>query len=153
MKDMNKNSENNIKVMRAEEPWQRTGAHYVRIQAMARQHGISLDEEFDEHDNDCRYIVLLDNDFPIATCRMFPADDEILQIGRVVVLEEYRGKGLGRMTVLEAEAWGRELGYTKAAVDSRDVAVGFYKTLGYTEAGSGPEKNGPFVCVYMEKVL
>ena len=60
----------NIKVMRATETWQQAGAYYVRIQAMAKQYSITLREEFDEHDTpDTKYIVLLDGDFPVATCR------------------------------------------------------------------------------------
>ena len=39
-----------FQVMRATETWQQAGAYYVRIQAMARQHHITLREEFDEHD-------------------------------------------------------------------------------------------------------
>ena len=40
----------NIRVMRAEEEWQRAGAYSVRIQGMNRQYHISLREEFDELD-------------------------------------------------------------------------------------------------------
>ena len=59
-----------IQAIRAVETWQQAGAYYVRIQAMARQYHITLREEFDEHDTpDSKYIVLLDDDFPVATCR------------------------------------------------------------------------------------
>ena len=39
-----------IEVIRATETWQQAGAYYVRIQGMAKQHGITLRREFDEHD-------------------------------------------------------------------------------------------------------
>ena len=45
---------NSLKVMRAEEEWQRAGAYSVRIEGMNRQYHISLREEFDEHDGDMR---------------------------------------------------------------------------------------------------
>lgn len=62
----------NIKVLRAEEEWQRAGAYSVRIQGMNRQHHIPLREEFDEHDCDgTKYIVLLDDGYPVATCRFY----------------------------------------------------------------------------------
>ena len=103
-----------INVIRAAETWQRAGAYYVRIQGMARQHGITLRREFDEHDApDTKYIVLTDGDFPVATCRLYPLADGSAMIGRVVVLPEYRGSGLGRRVVSEAEAWLSELGFTK----------------------------------------
>ena len=55
----------NIEVVRATETWQQAGAYYVRIQGMAKQHNITLREEFDEYDTpDTKYIVLTDDDFP-----------------------------------------------------------------------------------------
>ena len=119
-----------IQVIRAVETWQQAGAYYVRIQAMARQYHITLREEFDEHDTpDSKYIVLLDDDFPVATCRLYEYGNKAMMLGRVVVLPEYRGRGLGRQAVLEAEKWALELGCTKIALESRDTAIGFYEKL------------------------
>ncbi len=143
-----------IEVIRATETWQQAGAYYVRIQGMARQHGITLRREFDEHDApDTKYIVLTDDDFPVATCRFYPLDERSAMIGRVVVLPEYRGKHLGRQVVEEAEAWLRDLGFTKAVVESRDVAVEFYKKLGYAIADPHVIHGDTFDCIRMEKAL
>ena len=102
----------NIEVMRAEQEWQRAGAYSVRIQGMNRQHNISLREEFDEHDCDgTKYIVLLDEGYPVATCRFYQTGEKRVVLGRVVFLPEYRGKKLGAMLMLEAEKWIRECGY------------------------------------------
>lgn len=149
----------NIEVMRATQTWQQAGAYYVRIQAMAKQYNITLREEFDEHDTpDTRYIVLLDGDFPVATCRLYelPEDEAELptmMLGRIVVLPEYRQHGLGRLVVSEAEKWARELGCRKAVLDSRDVAVGFYEKLGYTAYPDRVVKGWTFTCIHMEKML
>lgn len=141
-------------VIRATETWQQAGAYYVRIQAMARQHHIPLRAEFDEHDTpDTKYIVLLDGDFPVATCRLYALTPERAMLGRVVVLPEYRGQQLGRRVVLEAEAWMRELGYRTSVLESRDVAVGFYEKLGYTADRTRVIHGPTFTCVYMEKSL
>lgn len=119
----------NFKVIRATETYQQAGAYYVRIQAMARQYHITLREEFDEYDTpDTKYIVILDGEFPVATCRLYelPEDEEhvpAMMFGRIVVLPEYRKQGLGRLVVTEAEKWAKELGCRKAVLDSRDVAV------------------------------
>ena len=144
----------NITVMRATETWQQAGAYYVRIQGMAKQHNITLRREFDEHDTpDTKYIVLLDGDFPVATARFYPIDGVSAMIGRVVVLPEYRGKGLGEKVVGEAENWLRELGYTTAVVESRDTATGFYEKLGYTVTDSSIIHGDTFDCIRMEKKL
>lgn len=144
----------NIQVIRANKIWQQAGAYYVRIQGMARQHGITLEREFDEHDTpDTKYIVLTDDDFPVATCRFYPLDDESAMIGRVVVLPEYRGKRLGQRVINEMEAWLSELGYRKAVIESRDVAVDFYKKLGYVITDPTIIHGDTFDCVRMEKSL
>ena len=88
------------KVLRAEETWQRVGAYSVRVQGMNRQHHISLREEFDEHDGDeSKYIVILDDTYPVATCRFYELDQRSVLVGRVVVLPEYRGQHLGSMVI------------------------------------------------------
>lgn len=143
-----------MKVVRATETWQQAGAYYVRIQAMAKQYNITLRQEFDEHDTpDTKYIILLDEEFPVATCRLYEIDKDCATIGRVVVLPEYRKKGLGSIVVKEAESWIRELGYKKIILESRDVAVGFYEKLGYVADVDRVINGETFSCIYMEKVL
>lgn len=144
----------NLEVLRAEEEWQRAGAYSVRIQGMNRQHHISLRDEFDERDGDgTRYIVLLDDGYPIATCRFYPADEERAKVGRVVVLPEYRGKHLGAKVIAEAEKWIGECGFSEVVIDARDVAVGFYAKLGYEPDDGAVFRSGPFDCVRMRKRL
>ena len=142
-----------LAILRATETWQQAGAYYVRIQAMAKKHHITLREEFDEHDApDTRYIVVTDRDFPIATARIYPLDEERMMIGRVVVLSEYRHLGIGRMVVSECEAWAEELGYEKTVVDSRKNKVGFYEQLLY-EVCSEAVDGETFRCIRMEKEI
>ena len=147
----------NINVLRAEELWQQAGAYYVRIQAMARQYHITLREEFDEYDSpEAKYIVLLDDEFPVATCRLYELSGEpapTVMLGRVVVLPEYRKQGLGQRAVKEAEQWARELGYQKSVLESRDVAVGFYEKLGYEICDGQIIHGDTFDCIRMEKML
>ena len=142
------------KVLRAEETWQRAGAYSVRIQGMNRQHHISLREEFDEHDGtDCKYIVILDDEYPVATCRFYELDKQSVLLGRVVVLPEYRGKHLGSKAITEAEKWIKELGYSKVRIDSLVVAVGFYEKLGYSRINDEVIKSWSFDCIRMIKKL
>ena len=142
----------NLEVMRAEYEWQRAGAYSVRIQGMNRQHHISLRDEFDERDCDgTKYIVVLDEGYPIATCRFYEVEKDSVVLGRVVVLPEYRGKQIGVLVVSEAEKWIKELGYEKVIVDSRLVAIGFYEKLGYKKEAEDVIKSGTFECIKMIK--
>ena len=141
-------------VMRAEEEWQRAGAYSVRIQGMNRQHHLSLREEFDEHDCDgTRYIILLDDGYPVATARFYEIGENTVLIGRVVVLPEYRGEGLGNMLLKEADNWIRELGYREVVVDSRTVATGFYEKNGFRAVSGEVIKSWNFDCIRMRKEL
>ena len=149
---MNHNPNSTIEVLRAESEWQRTGAYSVRIQGMNRQHHISLREEFDEHDGDgTKYIVLLDDGFPVATCRFYETGSGSVVLGRVVVLPDYRGRGLGRRVVEEAERWIGELGYREIMIDSRIVARPFYEKLGYAPIDDTVIRSGSFACIRMRK--
>ena len=146
----------NIQVLRASEEWQRAGAYSVRVEGMNRQHHIPLRDEFDEHDCDgTKYIVLLDDGYPVATCRFYENGEHNVTLGRVVVLPEYRGLGLGKKVVTEAEVWAKELGYKKINIDSRIEAIQFYEKLGYLHATGTDEiiKSGSFECVQMYKEL
>ena len=143
-----------MEIIRAEKTAQQAGAYYVRIQAMARKHHITLDQEFDEHDTpDTKYIVLVDDYLPVATCRLYPIDNESMMLGRIVVLPEYRGKGIGRTAVAEAEKWAKEMGYKKAVLESREGKEGFYQKMGYVADYSNVIHGETFTCVHMEKVI
>lgn len=144
----------NCEVIRATENWQRAGAYSVRVQGMNRQHHISLREEFDEHDGDeCKYIVLLDDTYPIATCRFYELDERSVLLGRVVVLPEYREKHLGSKVIAEAEKWIKELGYFEIFIDSRIGAVGFYEKLGYSTVDDKIINSWKFECKRMSKKI
>jgi len=151
---MKNNPGSTVEVLRAESEWQRAGAYSVRIQGMNRQHHIPLREEFDEHDGDgTKYIVLLDDGYPVATCRFYETGAGCVVLGRVVVLPEYRGRNLGRRVVEEAECWIRELGCRMVVIDSRTVAVPFYEKLGYAPVDGTMIKSGSFDCIRMSKAL
>ena len=143
-----------MEIIRATKTAEQAGAYYVRIQAMARKHQIPLNVEFDEHDTpETKYIVVIDNYLPIATCRLYAINDEQVMLGRIVVLPEYRLQGLGTLVVMEAEKWAKELGYHTAIVESRDNKIHFYETMGYIADYSQKIIGDTFTCYRMEKEL
>ena len=120
---------------------------------MARQHQISLDEEFDKHDTaETKYIVAMDNYLPVATCRLYAIDDIHVMLGRIVVLPEYRHQGLGTRVVRAAEEWAKELGFKVSVLESRDDKLPFYEQMGYV-ADETRVSVGTFRCIHMEKRL
>ena len=142
------------KTVRAETLPYQTGAYYVRIQAMAVKHHISPEDEFDDHDTpDTKYIVIYDDVLPVATVRLYPAGDDAMMLGRIVVLPEYRHKGLGSMAVKAAQDWARDLGCRKTVLESRVNKTEFYKKLGYAADDSAIIHGETFDCIYMEKEI
>ncbi|MBO7661525.1 MAG: GNAT family N-acetyltransferase [Bacteroidaceae bacterium] len=140
-------------IIRATKLAQQAAAYSVRIQGMARQHHISLEEEFDEHDTPkTKYIVAIDDYLPVATCRLYAIDDTHVMLGRIVVMPDYRHQGLGTLVVRSAEAWAKELGFTHAVLESRVEKVAFYEKMGYRSDWS-QQTDGTFHCVRMEKPL
>ena len=143
-----------MQIIRVTKECERAGAYYVRIQAMMRKHQIPLEAEIDAKDGEnCHYILALDGIYPVATSRWFGVDGESAEIGRVVVLPEYRGQHLGQAVVAEAEKWMREAGFTKVEISSRVNVADFYEKMGYRFNESGKAHHDTFECVYMEKVL
>ena len=121
-----------MEVIRATKTAEQAGAYYVRIQAMARKHQIHLDVEFDAHDTpQTKYIVIVDDYLPIATCRLYAIDESHIMLGRIVVLPEYRGQGIGTQVVRESERWAKELGFSVSVVESRENKIHFYERMGY----------------------
>ena len=143
-----------MEIIRATRTAQQAAAYYVRIQAMARKHRIPLDVEFDEHDTpETRYIVVVDDFLPVATCRLYGLDQQRVMLGRIVVLPEYRHQGLGSLVVKEAEDWARELGFTVSVLQSRENKIPFYEKLGYVADLTLKIAGETFTCYRMEKPL
>ena len=141
-------------IIRVTKECERAGAYYVRIAAMMRKYQIPLDAEIDSHDGEnCHYILALDDIYPVATCRWFEVREGVAEIGRVVVLPEYRGQHLGKAVIAEAENWMREAGFKKVCISSRVGLEGFYKKMGFHFNENGKAHHHTFQCVYMEKLL
>lgn len=143
-----------LSIIRAEDFSQIAGVMYVRTQAMVMGFNVPLDKEFDEGDDvSKKYILVKDDIYPIGTCRLHVTGEAEAKIERVAVLEEYRGKGIGRMIIKGAEEWLSELGVKKIIITSREDAVGFYEALGYNADRSKTISGEVFDTVYTEKKL
>lgn len=100
------------------------------------EQGISEADEMDDLDEVGIHMLATVDGTPAGTARLL-IDGEIGKIGRICVLKEYRGTGLGAQIVRAAiDHLGTLPGVTKAKLGSQDHAIGFYEKLGFE--GYGP---------------
>lgn len=109
-------------------------AKYIRITVFVEEQGFK--EEFDTDDNISTHIVLFNDKEPVATGRFyFDSEKQEYMIGRLAVIKEYRGKGLGSEIVKEAERLIKLKGGKSVSLHSQCQAQPFYENLGYTAFG------------------
>ena len=90
-------------------------------------------DEIDDSDNVVHMLLCYDDE-SIGTCRCYKENGEY-KIGRVAVLKEYRGKGLGEELVKQAEKKIYEWGGREVVLSSQVRVQGFYEKLGYVAEG------------------
>ncbi|WP_207493115.1 GNAT family N-acetyltransferase [Aridibaculum aurantiacum] len=68
-----------------------------------------------------------------------------IEVKRMFVQKEYRGKGLSKIVLQELEQWAKELGYHSALLETSihfDVAINLYKSNGYVQVKNYPPYEG-----------
>lgn len=136
-----------IKICRFDE--NKTDIQKVRIAVFEKEQGVSRSLERDGRDPECTHVIALaDNGTPIGTCRIQPDG----KIGRMAVLKDYRGNGIGgRMLESIIEA-ARQNGVIKLMLHSQETAIEFYRKFGFTTEGS-PFFEADIVHVKMVKYM
>ena len=119
-----------------------TAARNIRTTVFVEEQGFSYAAEFDDVDASSTHLVLLECGKPIATCRFFRQGDGVYAIGRIAVLKEYRGSGMGAAAVRAAEKMIAAEGGRVALVHAQTRASGFYEKLGYEPFGEPDEDEG-----------
>ena len=105
----------------------------IRTDVFMTEQGFQV--EFDDDDAVSKHLVLYEDDVPVAVCRIIPGKDGECHIGRIAVVREYRGKGIGSVMVTEAEDVARSMGFGESLLSAHVRAKGFYETLGYEAFG------------------
>ena len=89
------------------------------------------------HDSlsNCHHFLALKNKQPIGTTRIYPYDNKsplTVKIGRLSVLNEYRGKGIGTLLISKAESFAKsQLGYEKCILHAQKYKSSWYESRGY----------------------
>ena len=109
-----------------------TDAFYIRGMVFMVEQGFK--NEFDELDARSWHLTIYDHGDPAGTGRIYQEKGQ-WHAGRICVMENYRGKGLGRELLKQMEEKIRELGGTSVEISAQIQAKGFYARSGYKEQG------------------
>ena len=120
-----------IEVARADWTSDRESLLTVRYEVFVVGQKVPVEIEQDELDASCVHFLAQCDNAPIGTARV----DNEGHIGRVAVLEAYRGLGVGSRLMRAAveEVRSKEIEY--ALLNSQDSAVEFYRRLGFEPYG------------------
>jgi predicted GNAT family N-acyltransferase len=110
--------------------------------------------EKDERENRAEHIMVCDDrDTCIGVGRLHFNTKTEAQIRYMAVDERHRGRGIGKMILVELERIAREKGATSIVLNARDDAISFYRNIGYEELGPGHTLFGSVKHVKMGKRL
>jgi len=103
----------------------------VRHKVFVEGQSVPEELEIDGKDRSCFQVLLIKNDEAIGTGRM----ERDGHIGRIAVLEEYRGMNFGSMIMSKLEDIAEKNGIISTYLNSQKQAIPFYIKLGYEPVG------------------
>ena len=108
--------------------------HALRRTVFVEEQSVPEAEEMDDLDGQAIHLLACDGDRPVGTARVLIRGD-IGKIGRVCVLPDQRGTGLGAALIRAALDLLRRQGVAQARLGSQTHALGFYEKLGFVAEG------------------
>ncbi len=99
---------------------------------------VPLDLEWDDRDEHCWHVLVLDDDNPIATGRL----DTNGKIGRMAVLDTYHGKGIGKLVLEKLIHIARREQIERTYMHAQVHALPFYLKNGFRAIGEIYEEAG-----------
>lgn len=121
----------------------------VRCQVFVVEQQIPEALELDAHDPHCHHVLVTDaHRRPVGAGRI-KADGHI---GRMAVLKDCRGQGVGAAMLVALLEYAREQGHTRVLLHAQISAVPFYARYGFVENGE-PFMEAGILHRYMVKSL
>ena len=106
----------------------------LRRKVFIEEQGVSEADELDDLDGVAVHLLATVAGRPMGSARIIPGDG-YGKIGRVCVLAEARGTGLGAALMRAAVQECRRLGLKTARLGAQTHALGFYEALGFRAIG------------------
>ena len=107
----------------------------LRRQVFVDEQGVSEADEVDGRDEEAAHLLASLDGCPVGTARLL-TEGGTGKIGRVCVLAECRGKGIGAALIRSAVAvFAGRAGITKVKLGAQSHALEFYSRLGFEAVG------------------
>jgi predicted GNAT family N-acyltransferase len=111
----------------------------VRQSVFIEEQGIPAADEWDDIDPLARHVIVVTkNRDPIGTGRLEPTG----KIGRVAVLRQHRGTGIGSLVMGHLVNQATELGFARVYLHAQTAAQDFYARLGFRAEGPAFDECG-----------
>ncbi len=107
----------------------------IRIAVFCDEQGYSQEEEFDLLDDISTHVLMHIDGVPVGTGRVYKEQDGRYKLGRIAVLQEYRGKNYGYAIVRQMIHIARKAGAKHFKISAQTYAQGFYEKLGFQKIG------------------
>ena len=113
--------------------WAELGARAseIRRRVFIEEQQVPQEEEWDGRDDACLHFLAQRGDTALGTARLLPDG----HIGRVAVLQEARGMGVGVALMQAAIAAAQHQGHPAVELTAQTHALAFYERLGFTAFG------------------
>jgi GNAT superfamily N-acetyltransferase len=101
-------------------------------------------------------VVAMDGNVPIGCGAFKPFDENTVEVKRMYVLPEWRGKGVAAQVLGELEQWAAELGHSRCVLETglrMPDAVAFYTKNGYARTENFGQYAGVENSVCFEKLV
>lgn len=118
-----------IAIMRWDEA--RHLAYPIRLTVFVNEQQVPEELELDDDDPDAWHAVVLKDEQAIATGRLLGNG----KIGRLAVLKNYRGLGMGTALIKSLMEFGQQQGIGQFYLHAQTTAIGFYEGLGFKANG------------------
>jgi predicted GNAT family N-acyltransferase len=125
------------------------GIQAVRHAVFVEEQGIPESLEWDGRDGDCRHVLALAGDAAVVATGRLMSDG---RIGRMAVLQAWRGCGVGRALLERLQQLALRAGLQQIYVHAQLEVAGFYSLAGFQVSGQ-PFVTADIAHVVMTKVL
>jgi predicted GNAT family N-acyltransferase len=113
-------------------------ASRIRFEVFVEEQGVPRDIELDERDAHCVHALAYEHGKAVGTGRLLPPEENapaVAHIGRMAVLAEYRGRGIGSRILESLIDKARKRGEKQVALSAQVHAVEFYRSHGFQPMG------------------